>query len=170
MTGSGFLLGIPVFFDTLFYLMIPLAKSLGLRDRKQYGLLVMSIIAGGTMAHSLIPYPRPTPGRQPASGARGLDDDRWTGRGPVHLLDRAGLRSWANQKWPLPMRDSGGITLRELEDQAQVADADLPPYGHRYSPSFCRWHSSPFNHFSAHGALRKRCIARGSSPSRAGCA
>ena len=50
MTGSGFLLGIPVFFDTLFYLMIPLAKSLGLRDRKQYGLLVMSIIAGGTMA------------------------------------------------------------------------------------------------------------------------
>ena len=34
---------------------------------------------------------------------------------------------WANQKWPLPMRDSGGITFKELEDQAQVADADLPP-------------------------------------------
>ena len=59
MTGSGFLLGIPVFFDTLFYLMIPLAKSLGLRDRKQYGLLVMSIIAGGN--HGPLSDP-PTPG------------------------------------------------------------------------------------------------------------
>ena len=128
MTGSGFLLGIPVFFDTLFYLMIPLAKSLGLRDRKQYGLLVMSIIAGGTMAHSLIP---PTPG--PLLVASQLQV-------PVGWMMIGGLvvglftcwigqvyARWANQKWPLPMRDSGGITLRELEDQAQVADADLPP-------------------------------------------
>ncbi len=128
MTGSGFLLGIPVFFDTLFYLMIPLAKSLGLRDRKQYGLLVMSIIAGGTMAHSLIP---PTPG--PLLVASQLQV-------PVGWMMIGGLvvglftcwigqvyARWANQKWPLPMRDSGGITLRELEDQAQVADTDLPP-------------------------------------------
>ena len=66
MTGSGFLLGIPVFFDTLFYLMIPLAKSLGLRDRKQYGLLVMSIIAGGTMAPLSDP-PTPAHSWSPAS-------------------------------------------------------------------------------------------------------
>ncbi len=57
--GSGFLLGIPVFFDTVFYLMIPLAKALHVRTRKDYLLYVLSIVAGATMAHSLVP---PTPG------------------------------------------------------------------------------------------------------------
>lgn len=56
---SGFVLGIPVFFDTVFYLLIPLAKALYRRTRKDYLLYVMSIIVGATMAHSLVP---PTPG------------------------------------------------------------------------------------------------------------
>ena len=34
MAGSSFLLGIPVFFDTLFYLMVPLAKALALQTKK----------------------------------------------------------------------------------------------------------------------------------------
>ncbi len=57
--GSGFLLGMPVFFDTVFYLMMPLGKAMGIRDSRKYGLYVMSIVAGSTMAHSLVP---PTPG------------------------------------------------------------------------------------------------------------
>ncbi|MEQ9410602.1 MAG: GntP family permease [Fuerstiella sp.] len=56
---SGFTLSIPVFFDTVFYLMIPLGKALRLRTGCNYLLYVLSIVAGGTMAHSLVP---PTPG------------------------------------------------------------------------------------------------------------
>lgn len=56
---SGFTLSIPVFFDTVFYLMIPLGKALRLRTGGNYLLYVLSIVAGGTMAHSLVP---PTPG------------------------------------------------------------------------------------------------------------
>lgn len=56
---SGFTLSIPVFFDTVFYLMIPLGKALRLRTGGNYLLYVMAIVAGGTMAHSLVP---PTPG------------------------------------------------------------------------------------------------------------
>jgi GntP family gluconate:H+ symporter len=59
LLGSSFLLGIPVFFDTVFYLMIPLGKALGVRTGRNYCLYVLSIIAGATMAHSLVP---PTPG------------------------------------------------------------------------------------------------------------
>jgi gluconate:H+ symporter, GntP family len=56
---SGFVLGVPVFFDTVFYLLLPIAKAFG-RQRPGFGLLaVMSIIVGATMAHSLVP---PTPG------------------------------------------------------------------------------------------------------------
>ena len=57
--GSGFLLGIPVFFDTVFYLMIPLGKAMHLRTGKNYLFYVLAIVAGATMAHSLVP---PTPG------------------------------------------------------------------------------------------------------------
>jgi gluconate:H+ symporter, GntP family len=59
LTVSGFLMAIPVYFDTVFYLLLPLAKAVA-RDRPQnYLLSVMAIIVGATMAHSLVP---PTPG------------------------------------------------------------------------------------------------------------
>ncbi len=58
LVGS-FTLGIPVFFDTVFYLMYPLARTLAVRTGKNYGLSLMAIIGGGVMSHSLVP---PTPG------------------------------------------------------------------------------------------------------------
>jgi gluconate:H+ symporter, GntP family len=39
---SSFILGIPVFFDTVFYLMIPLARSLRARLGKDYVLFILS--------------------------------------------------------------------------------------------------------------------------------
>lgn len=59
LTISGFLLGIPVFFDNVFYLLLPLAKAVGRQHPARYLAAVMSIIVGATMAHSLVP---PTPG------------------------------------------------------------------------------------------------------------
>ena len=58
LSGS-FFLGIPVFFDTVFYLMIPLAKAMAMRLKQSYLLLVLCITAGAAMANSLVP---PTPG------------------------------------------------------------------------------------------------------------
>ncbi len=59
MAASSFVLGIPVFFDTVFYLMVPLARSLREKVGKNYTLFILAILAGGSLAHSLIP---PTPG------------------------------------------------------------------------------------------------------------
>lgn len=56
---SGFLLAIPVFFDTVFYLLMPIGKAMRRRTGKNYLLYILTIVAGGTMAHSLVP---PTPG------------------------------------------------------------------------------------------------------------
>lgn len=56
---SAFVLGIPVFFDTVFYLMMPLARTLRQRTGRDYALYIMAIMAGGAIAHSLVP---PTPG------------------------------------------------------------------------------------------------------------
>jgi gluconate:H+ symporter, GntP family len=59
IAASAFILSIPVFFDTVFYLMVPLARSLRKSTGKDYVLYILAIMAGGSLAHSLVP---PTPG------------------------------------------------------------------------------------------------------------
>ena len=57
--GSGFFLAIPVFFDTVFYLLVPLARSLHRKTGVHYLLYVLAIGVGGAITHTLVP---PTPG------------------------------------------------------------------------------------------------------------
>lgn len=59
LCSAGFLLAIPVFFDTVFYLLVPLARSLYRQTRKHYVLYVTAISCGGAITHTLVP---PTPG------------------------------------------------------------------------------------------------------------
>lgn len=56
---SGFILSIPVFFDTVFFLLIPLAIALAQKTGKHYLLYVLAIGGGAVLTHSLVP---PTPG------------------------------------------------------------------------------------------------------------
>lgn len=59
LMSSGFVLSVPVFFDTVFYLLVPLAKSLYRTTRRNYLLYVCAIAAGGAITHTMVP---PTPG------------------------------------------------------------------------------------------------------------
>ena len=59
LMGSGFVLAVPVFFDTVFYLLVPLARSLWRRTHKNYMLYILAIGTGGAITHTLVP---PTPG------------------------------------------------------------------------------------------------------------
>lgn len=59
LMGSGFVLAIPVFFDTVFYLLVPLARSLFRRTNQNYLKYILAIGAGGAITHTLVP---PTPG------------------------------------------------------------------------------------------------------------
>lgn len=67
---SSFILSIPVFFDTVFYLMVPLARSLRRKTGKDYVLYILAIMAGGSIAHSLVP---PTPGPLQVADILGID-------------------------------------------------------------------------------------------------
>jgi len=59
LMGSGYVLSIPVFFDTTFYLLVPLARSLYRTTRRHYLKYLSAIAAGGVATHALVP---PTPG------------------------------------------------------------------------------------------------------------
>lgn len=59
LMSSGYVLAVPVFFDTVFYLLVPLARSLYRKTHKNYLLSILAIAAGGAITHTLVP---PTPG------------------------------------------------------------------------------------------------------------
>lgn len=59
LCGSGYIVGIPVFFDTVFYLLVPLARSAYLRTKGRYLACLLAVVAGGTATHTMVP---PTPG------------------------------------------------------------------------------------------------------------
>jgi GntP family gluconate:H+ symporter len=70
LMSSGFVLSVPVFFDTVFYLLLPLARSMHRQTKRSYLLLILAMGAGASITHSLVP---PTPG--PMLIAEALDVD-----------------------------------------------------------------------------------------------
>lgn len=70
LLGSGYVLSIPVFFDTVFYLLVPLARSFHRRTGQSYVQALMAIAAGGVVTHTLVP---PTPGPLAAATTLGVD-------------------------------------------------------------------------------------------------
>ncbi|MEZ5326164.1 MAG: SLC13 family permease [Verrucomicrobiales bacterium] len=109
---SGFVLAIPVFFDTVFFLLVPLARAATRRTKENYLLYIMCIVAGGTMAHSLVP---PTPG--PLFAAEALKVSFGTMAlggiivGGFTVAFGYFFALWMNRRSPIPMRediDDGG--------------------------------------------------------------
>jgi gluconate:H+ symporter, GntP family len=125
---SGFLLAIPVFFDTVFYLMIPLGKALHLRTGKNYLLYVLTIVAGGTMAHSLVP---PTPGPLFVAEALGVGIGVMilAGCGVGVFTSTAGFfyAHYMNRRNVLPLRETPDISLEELGRISSKSEEHLPP-------------------------------------------
>ncbi|MFQ5731978.1 MAG: GntP family permease, partial [Planctomycetaceae bacterium] len=126
---SGFLLGIPVFFDTVFYLMIPLGKAMRMRTGRNYLLYVLTIVSGATMAHSLVP---PTPGPLFVAEELGVDIG-------VMILGGCAIGFFtvvfgyfyariAARIWDLPLRESPEFSTEDLEAITQREESDLPGF------------------------------------------
>jgi GntP family gluconate:H+ symporter len=126
--SSGFLLGVPVFFDTVFYLMMPLGKAAGIRAGRNYGLYVMAIVAGATMTHSLVP---PTPGPLFVAGELSVNIGLMIIGGIVVSLFTASAgylyALWANRKWPIPVRDTADTSTADLRSMMEKDESNLPP-------------------------------------------
>ncbi|HXW07735.1 MAG TPA: SLC13 family permease [Vicinamibacterales bacterium] len=125
--ASGFILAIPVFFDTVFYLLVPLAKAMGLRTGRDYLLYVLAIVTGATMTHSLVP---PTPGPLFVANAFGVSVGHMilVGLGVSAIAATLGY-TWAhiaNERWPVPLRESPEAAAR-LEAIAAQDVRHLPP-------------------------------------------
>lgn len=125
--GSSFFIGIPVFFDTVFYLMVPLAKAMAMKIGKNYLLLVLAIIAGAAMANSLVP---PTPGPlflvSEMNIPIGLMMVGGILVGIVTIIAGYAYAVWANKKWSIPLRDSIDAPLKHIKTLSSQDGQQLP--------------------------------------------
>ena len=126
--ASGFLLGIPVFFDTVFYLMIPLGKAMRMRTGRNYLLYVLTIVTGASLAHSLVP---PTPGPLFVAEELGVDLGVMILGGCLVGLFTSfagyGYAVLVNRRCDLPLRESTDLSLADLEKLARRDVGELPP-------------------------------------------
>lgn len=127
--SSGFFLGIPVFFDTVFYLLIPLGKMMGTKNERNYLLYILTIIAGTAMAHSLVP---PTPGPLFVAGQLQVDFGTMIVFGIIVGIFTSGAgyiyAVWANRRWQIPLRETTDISLEDLKTLSEKKDSELPSF------------------------------------------
>ncbi len=130
---SSFLLAIPVFFDTVFYLLVPLGKAMRRKTGKNYLLYILTIVAGGTMAHSLVP---PTPGPLFVAGELGVDLGTMIAGGLavglVTVVFGYFYAAWANRRWEIPLPEEDNAT----NAPASPESAALPPFWLAILPIF----------------------------------
>lgn len=68
--ASGYVLSVPVFFDTVFYLLAPIARAMHQRTKHSYSLYLMATFAGAAATHVFVP---PTPGPLAVGATLGVD-------------------------------------------------------------------------------------------------
>jgi GntP family gluconate:H+ symporter len=66
----GYVLAIPVFFDTVFFLLIPLGITLAIKTGKDFVLYVLAMGGGAVITHTVVP---PTPGPLIMADTLGID-------------------------------------------------------------------------------------------------
>jgi GntP family gluconate:H+ symporter len=123
-------MSIPVFFDNVFYLLAPLARSARSRKGRNYTLYIVAVGAAGVVTHGFVP---PTPGPLLAVEEFGASLGETILIGilvgmPTALVSGLGYGYWINRRVEIPLRDAMGTTVEELEEQNQVPTSALPGF------------------------------------------
>jgi GntP family gluconate:H+ symporter len=126
---STFVLSAPIFFDTMFMLMAPLAMTLALRTGKDYVLYLLAVCCAGTITHSMtVPHPGPV--------AVVEDLKISVGESLVWGMVIGGIVSALgflvsrilNRRTPVPVRGSGAVSLENLQGISNRPESELPSF------------------------------------------
>ncbi len=132
---STYVLSVPIFFDTMFMLMVPLARALRLRTGKDYLLYVMAVCCGGVITHSMtVPHPGPLAMVENLKIDVGVSILAGITVGLVPLAVGWFVCQWLNRKFDVPMRETPGTTLAELRSIVDKPESELPSFAWSITP------------------------------------
>ena len=107
--ATAFILSLPVFFDTVFFLLAPLARSMYARTNRNYLKYLVAMSASGIATHTLVP---PHPGPLAVADTLGVDLGVMILMGIVIAIPGAIVGfffgTWIDRRMPIPMRVSTG--------------------------------------------------------------
>jgi GntP family gluconate:H+ symporter len=126
---SGYLLSIPIFFDTFFMLLLPLGRAMALRTGQNYLLYVLAICTGASVTHSLIaPHPGPLAMAELLDVDLGLSIMVGTFVGLVPVIVSWQVAKWISRRLIIPLRDSPIAPLDDLKKIVEKPESELPSF------------------------------------------
>jgi len=135
LLGAAFVLGVPVFFDTVFFLLVPLARALTARTGKNYMLHLLAICAGSVITHATVP---PTPGPLAVAEILKLDLGlvllAGLGAGALPALGGLWFARWTDRRCPVDLRPAPGSSVAHVTSIAHRDASELPGFGASIAP------------------------------------
>lgn len=126
---STFVLSAPIFFDTMFMLMAPLAMALRMRTGKDYTLYIMAVCCGGTVTHSMtVPHPGPVAVVEDLHLNVGESLLGGLLIGAITCTFGFMVSQWLNKKTVVPLRPGNGVNLDELQGVSAKPESELPSF------------------------------------------
>jgi GntP family gluconate:H+ symporter len=126
---SSYVLSIPIFFDTFFMLLLPLARAMRIRTGKDYLLYVMAICCGGTVTHSLMaPHPGPLAMAETLKVDLGMTIMVGFFVGIIPTMASWMTVKWINRRMEVPLREIAGSPLADLEKIVLKREEELPSF------------------------------------------
>ncbi|MGV3772505.1 MAG: GntP family permease, partial [Verrucomicrobiales bacterium] len=124
---SSYVLSVPIFFDTFFMLLLPLAKAMRIRTGKDYLLFIMAICCGGVVTHSLLaPHPGPLAMAETLKIDLGLTIIVGFIAGILPTLASYSYMRVVNRRMEIPLRETPGSSLADLQTIVNKPESELP--------------------------------------------
>ena len=126
---ATYFLSIPIFFDTMFMLMAPIAMTLAMRTGGNFSAYVMAVCAAGVTTHSMtVPHPGP----QMVVDNLHLDTGASLYAGILVGMIPVGISlfviRWLAAKNPIPLRETPNAPLTSLRALADRPESELPSF------------------------------------------
>jgi GntP family gluconate:H+ symporter len=126
---SSYILSMPIFFDTFFMLLLPIARALAIRTGKNYTLFVMAICCGGVVTHGVVaPHPGPLAMAETLKIDLGLTILAGIVVGIIPAIGSWWVARWINWRMDIPVRETPGTTMAELEQILAKREEELPSF------------------------------------------
>lgn len=126
---STFILSAPIFFDTMFMLMAPLAMALRMRTGKDYTLYIMAVCCGGTVTHSMtVPHPGPVAVVDDLHLNVGESIIGGMTIGAITCALGFMVSKWLNARTDVPLRATGGVSMEDLKGVSAKSESELPSF------------------------------------------